>query len=142
MHRLLIDRLASFKDPQDEAQLDELDETVSAVKPELCGEAEVRALLNVFERFPGDDGYGVFWAILHCLEKCPGYEALLVESAARTPVEFNLSMVNRLLNSGVTKVGERSLLSVLEAAASSNVASSNTKEFARSFFEHQRRRNC
>ncbi|MBI3350135.1 MAG: hypothetical protein HY020_23355 [Burkholderiales bacterium] len=137
----LVDRLGSFANPHDEAQLRELDETVGLVQVDACGEAEIRAMLSVFERLPDEDGYGVFWSILHCLEKCPGYEPLLVESALRAPVEFNLSMVNRLLNSGITEVSGQSLLGVLQSAAASSEASGSTKEFARNFIEHQRGRN-
>jgi hypothetical protein len=136
----LIDSLANFTDAHDELQLRQLDVTMSAVQVESCGEPEIRALLAVFERFPDEDGYGVFWSILHCLEKCHGYEPLLVESAARAPVEFNLTMINRLLNSGVVELGGQPLASVLEAAATFERASANTKEFARNFIEHQRER--
>ncbi|MFG6462682.1 hypothetical protein ACG04Q_13970 [Roseateles sp. DXS20W] len=135
-----INRLASFNNPHDEGQLRELDETISAVRPEACGDLEVREMLAVFERFPDDDGYGVFWSTLHCLEKCHGYERLLVESASRAPAEFNLNMVNRLLNYGAAEVEGLPLLSVLESAANHPCASSNTREFARSFIEFQRKR--
>lgn len=68
----LADILGRFTAPRDEAQLRQLDETVGAVRPQDCGELEFRALLGVFERFPEDDGFGVFWSIVHCLEACTG----------------------------------------------------------------------
>jgi hypothetical protein len=138
----LIEGLAQFSDPQDERQLRDLDTLVGRVDVKTCGEAEIRALLGVFERFPDEDGFGVFWSILHCLEKCGGYESLLVDSAMRVPVEFNLSMVNRLLNSGVSEVDGHRLICVLEAAANSDKVCSNTKDFAQNFIEYQRGRDA
>jgi hypothetical protein len=138
----LLEGLARITDVHDESQLRDLDALVGGVASENCGEAEIRALLRVFERFPDEDGFGVFWSILHLLERCSGYEALLVDSAVRVPVEFNLNMVNRLLNSGVAEVGGRQLLRIIEAATSSEKASSNTKEFARSFIAYQRRQGA
>ena len=138
MPSLFANRLSGFANPQDEAQLRDLDEAIRTVDLSGCGAREIREMLAVFERFPDDDGYGIFWSLVHCLEKCRGYEPLLVESAARAPTEFNLSMVSRLLNTGVTDVAGRSLLSVLEAAVTSPAASSNTQAFARSFVECQR----
>ena len=137
MTQLLVESLAMFTDACNESQLRTLDATVSAIEPAACGPREIRAMLALLERFPDEDGFGVFWSILHCLEKCLGYASLAVESAARAPTEFNLIMINRLLNSGVTSVDGQSLLSVLEAAISSNEASINTKEVARNFVDHQ-----
>lgn len=141
MQPSLIEKLARFTDPHDEAQLRGLDEAVGLVQPDVCGQMEIRAMLAVFERFPDEDGYGIFWSILHCLEKCHGYEPLLLESVTRAPVEFNLSMVNRLLNSGVAEVDGHSLLGVLQSAAANPRASSHAKEFAQNFMEHQQERN-
>ena len=67
---------------------------------------------------------------------------MLVDSAIRAPVEFNLNMVNRLLNSGVTEVRGRQLLRIIEAAASSERASSNTRDFARSFIAYWRKQGA
>ena len=58
----------------------------------------IDAMLHVFERYPGEDGAGVFWSIVHGLETLPGYESRLIESIRRVPSDFALLMVNRLLN--------------------------------------------
>jgi len=63
------------------------------------------ALFGVFERFPEHDGYGVFWSILHGLEDLPDYELALIDSLRRQPMEFNVRMVNRILNTGQNNVG-------------------------------------
>src|ERR1700723_1101145 len=55
----------------------------------------VEDLLAVFERFPEDDGAGVFWSILHGLEALTGYEPALVRSVQKRPSEFGVLMVGR-----------------------------------------------
>jgi hypothetical protein len=79
-------------------------------------EEGIEALLGVLERFPDDDGAGVFWSIVHGLESVPGHEAALVASVRRLPTEFNTLMVQRLLNAGVRNVAGADLLLVLEDA--------------------------
>ncbi len=136
----LTDALEGFNAPHDEEQLRLLDETVGAVNSAACGEKEFRALLGVFERFPEDDGYEVFWSIVHCLEACAGYEQTLVESVTRCPVEFNVLMINRLLNGGVVQINKRSLLSVLDSVSSNPAASAEVKRSALRFVEYQEKR--
>ncbi|MBC8103205.1 MAG: hypothetical protein H7Z41_11515 [Cytophagales bacterium] len=70
------------------------------------GAMVAETLLRVFERFPEDDGNGVFWSILHGLESLPEYEPALVASVRRQPVEFTVLMVNRILNVGQVRIGE------------------------------------
>lgn len=137
MSRSTIKAIQEFVAPHDEIQLQKLEEAVSAIRREACGQPEFRALLGVFERFPEDDGYGIFWSIVHCLEACKGYEPALIESVTRTPTEFNLLMVNRLLNGGVAEIDGQSLLSVLASAAANPAASQNARESAQGFIEHQ-----
>ena len=115
----IIHALASFTDPHDTEQLRTLDDLIGQLVPEQCGEAELRSLFKLFERFPDEDGYGVFWSILHLLEACDGYDEALVESVKRKPVEFNICMLNRLLNSGTDIVGEESLIQLLATVAES-----------------------
>jgi hypothetical protein len=55
--------------------------------------------LRIFERFPNEDGYGVFWTVLHGLEALPKYEAALFASLRRFPTQFGLTMARRILNS-------------------------------------------
>jgi hypothetical protein len=54
-------------------------------------------LFRIFERFPEDDGAGVFWSIVHGIESTDlDYEELLRESLARQPSEFCQLMLLRL----------------------------------------------
>ena len=131
------DVLSLFAAPRDEGQLRQLDGLVSSLSPNSCGPAEIRALLGVFERFPEEDGFGVFWSMLHLLEACSGYEPALIESVTRMPGHFNVLMVNRLLNAGVSQVQGISLVSVLSAVASSNNATGSVRKDAQRFIEHQ-----
>ena len=133
----LANALAQFTDPQDADQLRMLDELISHVAPEQCGQEELRSLFCVFERFPEQDGYGVFWSILHLLEACNGCDEALVESVKRKPVEFNLRMVNRLLNSGVSSVNGESLIQLLTCIAESEDEAPGTRKTANGFLAHQ-----
>jgi hypothetical protein len=54
-------------------------------------------LFRVFERFPDEDGSGVFWSILHGIESMDvDYEALLRESLSRQSSELGRIMLRRL----------------------------------------------
>ena len=135
MQQALAHRLSEFTDPSSEAQLRLLEEILSSVGHSACSEPEYDALLQVFERFPEHDGFGVFWSILHFLEACPGYEAALVRSVRRKPVEFNLTMVNRLLNAGIHEVNEHPLAALLVSAEQSGESGERAKQLARRFME-------
>jgi hypothetical protein len=137
MSQSLIEVLDCFADPQNEAQLRQLEEILGSLRPKSCGSKEFRALLGVFERFPADDGYGVFWSIVHLLEASTNYEPALLESVARMPVEFNVLMVNRLLNGGIAEVEGRSLLAVLSSVASNPAVGDRVRESAQRFIARQ-----
>ena len=98
----------------------------------------MRQLLDVFERFPDDDGFESFWGIVHLLEREGGYESALVDSVRRSPGEFNLTMINRLLNGGIKNVGDQSLLSLLEDVARSEWGNPNSARLAMHFVKYQR----
>ena len=54
-------------------------------------------LFRVFERFPQDDGAGVFWSIVHGLESANlNYEQPLRESLSRQASELGHVMLGRL----------------------------------------------
>ena len=95
-------------------------------------------LLRVFERFPDEDGFGVFWSIVHGLESLPGYECPLLESINRRPVEFTLLMVNRLLNGGIREVQGTPLLSILEESSAKLETTANARQAARNYLNFQR----
>ena len=68
------------------------------------------ALFGVFERYPTEDGAGVFWAIVHGVEALPfDYESELLASVHQMPSEFNTLMVHRIANTGQATVAGRSV---------------------------------
>ncbi len=57
----------------------------------------LQKLFGVFERFPGEDGAGVLWSIVHGLEALDlDYEQELRESLARQPSDMGKIMLGRL----------------------------------------------
>jgi hypothetical protein len=73
----------------------------------------IPAMLRVFERYPEDDGSGVFWTILHGLESLLGYEAQLMMSVRRVPSSFGVTMLGRLLNAGYRQIDEVPIREIL-----------------------------
>jgi hypothetical protein len=84
-----------------------------------------------------EDGFGVFWSIVHFLEATNGYEEVLVESVLRNPTEFNLLMVNRLINGGVLSVAGQSLPALLREVALRQSVSPRAREVAGGFVKYQ-----
>ena len=78
----------------------------------------VRDLFGLLERFPEDDGEGVPWSVVHGLESLPDYEPELVRSVQRRPSELAITMVGRLLNSGMSQVTGVALTDLLRSVAS------------------------
>ena len=130
----ILQILAAFSDPENPEQLQSLDAAVGQLdaQPPLMA---VEAMLRVWERFPESDGYGVFWSLLHAIECAPGYEVEVVQSLARQPNEFNLRLVSRMRNAGLTQVGGRSLVAVLESIAGDERASAEVRREAMEILE-------
>lgn len=80
----------------------------------------------------------MFWTILHLLESAGGYESALVDCVRRSPGEFNLMMINRLLNGGIENIGAQSLLSLLEEVALTEEADPDSALWATHFVDYQR----
>ena len=93
------------------------------------------SLLNLFSRFPEEDGGGVFWSIIHGLETFPDYQPALLSAIRVQPTDLSLTMVNRLLNDGETHVGDVSWLSELQSVAVNNAYSETVRATAAGFAE-------
>ena len=133
--------LGWFSDPDNEAQLKRLTWEVDSLAERTdVGEPEFVQLLSIFERFPNADGYESFWSIVHTLEAFPGYEPNLIKSIERTPAELSLTMVNRLLNAGVSEVSGLSLIALLEAVASSSKVDRPVAKAAQGCLSYQAQR--
>jgi len=74
------------------------------------------------------------------LEALPGYEPLLVSSVRHSPGEFNLLMINRLLNGHIREVEGVALIQVLQDVSNDPEHSERARAQAYSFLEHQRSR--
>ena len=92
-------------------------------------------LLNVFSRFPDDDGAGVFWSIIHGLETFPDYQPTLLAALRTQPSDLTLTMVNRMLNAGETHVGDTPWLSVLQDVAENDAYSQTVRATASGFHD-------
>lgn len=106
--------LDAIVDPESERDLLALKGALAAVPGASDAADCVPALFHVFERFPWSDGFESFWGILHTLEGIPGYESRLVHSVRCCPGEFNLLMINRLLNGGSSEIEGVSLVALLQ----------------------------
>lgn len=76
-------------------------------------------LLKVFERFPEEDGAGVFWSIVHGVERFKEYEKHLINSLNRQPSEMGLLMLRRIKNTGVKTIAGREIKEVISDLLSS-----------------------
>lgn len=102
----ILSEIESFK-PVDGNWL-RLDELVNELweigKPELG----INTLFRVFERYPNDDGAGVFWTILHGLETL-NYEESLYSSLMEKPSHMGITMLKRIENTDSELVAGKSI---------------------------------
>ena len=111
-------KLLEFTDPQDPPQLKSLEDCLANVFSGCPSQDDKGALLEVFERFPEDDGFGVFWGIVHGLEHVDDYDQELVTSVRRKPTHFNTLMLNRMLNAGIEFAAGESIEGLLREVLS------------------------
>ena len=71
------------------------------------------AIFNLFERFPEEDGAGVFWSALHGMEAVGGYEEMLLRYFRRWPSLMTKAMLRRILNSGQTHIGRVAIATLI-----------------------------
>lgn len=58
----------------------------------------------LLERYPEEDGNGVFWSILHGIEQINEYEQNLLVSLNRQPTLMTVIMVHRIARTGQIKI--------------------------------------
>jgi hypothetical protein len=95
---------------------------------------------RLYERFPEDHGYGVFWTILHGLEAQPECDAAVVASVHRRPTHYSVMMVNRMLNADIRTAAGTDLLELLRQVAADERIATSVREDAEKFLKHQRDR--
>jgi len=93
----IIEAIEKYKPETDWLGLDDL---LQELFSHPMNKVPAEPLLSVFERYPTEDGYGVFWVIVHGVEDIPNYELALLASLKKTPSLFGLTMAKRILNSG------------------------------------------
>jgi hypothetical protein len=134
----ILTRIENVRSVEEESDLAALEEAVRELFERPDAEMGIDTVLNVFERFPTADGYGVFWSIVHGLESVSGrYETKLIASVRRAPSEFSLLMVNRMLNAGRADVEGVSLVSLLKDVAEDQHCLAEVRDQARKLFEYQ-----
>ncbi|ERJ58724.1 hypothetical protein [Sphingobacterium paucimobilis] len=110
----LVQRLNAIN-PNDES-LYEVDAIIALLNNLDVHEAKkaIEPLLKIFERL--DEGHydGVLWSIIHGIEGLKEYEDDLIVSVNRCPNEYNLLMINRILNSGQRTFKSTDYLSLLQ----------------------------
>lgn len=129
--------LANFTNPNDEENLWALEQAAASQGSTPLTTEEIDAVLNLYERFPDEDGYGIFWSLLHAVEASAGYEGALFDSVSRAPGEFNVMLVGRLAKAGIVQIAGRDLPALLRAVAKRTDVSERARETAQEFLEKQ-----
>ena len=133
----IISDINSINSATDEDQLKKLDDSVRLLGECDSPELAIDSMLGVFERFPEDDGFEVFWTVVHALESLSGYEEKLLMSLNRTPSEIGVLMINRLINSGVSRIGTTELIDFLREIANDPKVASGLRDTAGDFVKDQ-----
>jgi hypothetical protein len=137
----LRSELLVLTDLQDSDQLKALEECLTrALLTGGLSHEDKAALLEVFERFPDEDGFGVFWSILHGLEHVDDYEDELVQSVRRRPGLFNTLMLNRMLNAGIELVAGESIDGLLRELLSHPAANDSVVKQVQGFIDRREAR--
>ena len=126
--------LANFTEPHSVQHLGSLEEAIENTDRTRLTKEDVKAIFDLFERFPDDDGYGIFSWFMHAIEATGGYEANLLESVARRPGGLNVRMVVRFLNAGVTHLEGNDLVALVQTLAARTDISVRARDEAKSFF--------
>lgn len=102
MDSVLVEKILNFEPIDGEwIALDALfEEVFTCSKPE----SYYSAIFCLFEKYPNEDGAGVFWSALHGMEKAGNYEVELLESFRKFPNQMSKTMLMRIRNIGLSQV--------------------------------------
>ena len=134
----LLTALSNFTEPHSVEQLRALEEAVAGIDRTRLTEEAMRAIFDLYERFPEEDGYGLFSWFMHALESSGGYETNLLESVARKPGGFNVMMIGRFVNSAAIEIEGTNLLTLLESLATRTDISHRAREAAENCLANRR----
>jgi hypothetical protein len=101
------------------------------------------AMFALMERFP-DAHLGTPGPLVHSIELLgmERYEPLLIDSVRRQPVDLNVWMVNRILNTNLEPEHRRRLLDLMRSVPHHPKVPPRVAESARDFLEHQAKREA
>jgi hypothetical protein len=133
----IIDTIDGITSLTDEAQLRRLEAAMDAyfAAPDAADHLDV--WFRLYERFPEDDAFGICWTILHGIERFPASDRLVVASVRRKPSSFPVMMINRLINSGQSRVGDVELLALLQAVSLDQTAPERVRAEAAGLVEYK-----
>ncbi len=129
----IADGINSITSVEEIGQLNLLEELLKEMSPSNLSSEQYSALFGLYERFSEQDGLGLFWSILHMLEKSSRYEQYLLVSVQRKPTEFNLRMVARLIKGGFTQIGDVDLPRLLKTVSKNQAVSESASSWACEF---------
>jgi dihydrofolate synthase/folylpolyglutamate synthase len=132
-----LERFTPGEDPDETMR--QLGEAVLRGRPALDPARYRRAVFALLERFP-DAEFGTPGAVIHEVERRPGFEADLEASLARQPTFLTVSMVNRLMNLTDDPKALVRWSTVLEATTRHARAPDWVRKAARRYLEHQQAR--
>ena len=134
----VIDRLSSFRAEDELSNVNRLYEIFDGFD-KLPIRARAQAMPAMFSllEFNPEAELGSPGPIVHALEAIPGYQPLLRESLARQPTYLTVWMVNRILNSNLSKTDRQAWLGCLNAAHKHPKAPEDVKDEAAAFIAHQ-----
>jgi hypothetical protein len=140
IHQLVeaIDAITSVESADDLSRLQDLADRYFTSRQAA---KHLEVWFRLYERFPEDDGCGIFWAILHGLEALPDCDTQVVASVRRKPSQFPVRMVNRMLNADIRTVAGVDLLDLLKTVAADKSCPVSVRQDARGYLKHQRGRD-
>lgn len=135
-HQEILAEIDSFAPPNDD--WDKLQSLLDELWTKGTPEDAVPNIIAVFERYAiNEDGCGVFWSALHGLETLRGYEPYLLDSVQKSPSEFVVMMLGRILNAKIDMICDTSITTTLNAVAQSQTNAEPIREMASAFLQQR-----
>ncbi len=116
---VILEQLRKFA-PTEEGDWNQLEDVIEQLWQTGEPEEGIVEMFQILENYTDEEGGTALWSILHRLESLPIYEKYLLDSVNRKPSDFNLRMLNRILNVNQTTVYEQPIRSVIKRLLSDN----------------------
>ena len=125
-----IDAISSL---DDEASLARLEQLVAAYFLHPQADRYIDVWFRMYERFPEHDAFGIFWSVLHGLEKQLGCPIHVVQSVQRAPSSFAVRMLARIANSGMSRIADIDLVDLMDQVSKNQRAPESVRDQAREY---------